>query len=64
MAKRIFVLGSTGPTGLLFVQQALEKGHELTLYLRNEAKIPEDIKSNPKVKVNTISVEDTVLRVL
>jgi putative NADH-flavin reductase len=37
---RIFVLGATGHTGSVFVEQALAAGHELTAYVRSPEKIP------------------------
>ncbi|EXJ77656.1 hypothetical protein A1O3_09885 [Capronia epimyces CBS 606.96] len=58
MSKHIFVLGATGQTGLDFSRLALEQGHSLTLYVRNPAKIPDDIKENSKVTVIQSSLED------
>jgi putative NADH-flavin reductase len=37
---RIFVLGATGHTGSVFVEQALAAGHELTAYVRSPDKLP------------------------
>jgi putative NADH-flavin reductase len=37
---RIFVLGATGRTGAVFVEQALAAGHELTAFVRNPDKLP------------------------
>lgn len=37
---RIFVLGATGHTGSVFVEQALAAGHELTAYVRSPEKLP------------------------
>ena len=36
---KILILGSTGPTGLQLVTQALEKHHEVTALVRNPAKL-------------------------
>ena len=49
--KKILALGATGPTGLLFVAEALAGGHQLTLYVRNPSKLSEEIRSNSNVKV-------------
>ncbi|MYS92298.1 MULTISPECIES: NAD(P)-dependent oxidoreductase [Streptomyces] len=37
---RITVFGSTGPTGLLLIEQALAEGHEVVAYARTPAKLP------------------------
>ena len=37
---KLFVLGATGPTGLQIVQQALAQGHEVTVFVRDPAKLP------------------------
>jgi putative NADH-flavin reductase len=50
---RLFVLGATGATGQLFVEQALAAGHDVTAYVRNPAKI-----SDPRVKTVAGSVDD------
>jgi putative NADH-flavin reductase len=44
---KILVLGATGPSGLQFVQQALEQKHEVTAFVRNPAKLP----SAPNLRV-------------
>ncbi|KAK0260158.1 hypothetical protein LTR35_018024 [Friedmanniomyces endolithicus] len=49
----ILVLGTTGPSGLAFIPEALQAGHELTLYQRNPSKLPQDVKNNPSVNVVT-----------
>ncbi|XP_060073089.1 flavin reductase (NADPH)-like isoform X2 [Ylistrum balloti] len=36
---KIVVLGATGPTGLQLVQEALERGHEVTALVRNPEKL-------------------------
>jgi putative NADH-flavin reductase len=40
MPKRILILGATGGTGRQLVAQALERGHEVTAFVRNPAGIP------------------------
>lgn len=37
---KFLVLGATGTTGTLFVDQALEAGHEVIAYVRDAAKLP------------------------
>jgi len=36
---RIFLLGATGKTGTIFLKMALEKGHEVTAYVRSPEKM-------------------------
>ncbi|KAH7011056.1 hypothetical protein EDB80DRAFT_571256 [Ilyonectria destructans] len=48
-SKKVLILGSTGPTGLLTVRQALEHGHTVTVYARNPSKIPSDISNLPTI---------------
>ncbi|KAE9369725.1 hypothetical protein N431DRAFT_414017 [Stipitochalara longipes BDJ] len=53
MPSHILVLGATGQTGVNFCNLALSPphNHTLTLYVRNPAKVPEDISSNSNVNV-------------
>ena len=51
LAKRIFVLGGTGPMGLLFCEKALEAGHSLVMYARSPEKIPDKIAKDDRVTV-------------
>jgi len=46
---RILILGSTGPTGILLVREALATFDEsaIVLYVRTPEKLPEDLKQNP-----------------
>ena len=48
---RVLILGATGPSGLLLVQEALAAGHTVVLYVRSPQKLPEDITSNTSVTV-------------
>lgn len=47
---KIAVLGATGPSGLQVVQEALERGHEVTAVVRNPEKLAESVKDE-KLKV-------------
>lgn len=47
----ILVLGATGPSGLLLVQEALVAGHTVVVYVRSPQKLPDDVKANPAVTV-------------
>lgn len=37
--KRLFILGATGGTGLALVEQALERGHRVTAFVRSPKKL-------------------------
>ena len=47
----VLVLGGTGPSGLLLIQEALDAGHTVVVYVRSPQKLPDSIKSNPSVTV-------------
>ncbi|KAH7388821.1 hypothetical protein BKA66DRAFT_569133 [Pyrenochaeta sp. MPI-SDFR-AT-0127] len=47
--QHILLLGSTGPTGLLFAEAALKEGYQLTLFVRNPSKLPARITNNSSV---------------
>lgn len=47
---KIAVLGATGPSGIQLVQEALERGHEVTAIVRNPEKMAESVKDE-KLKV-------------
>lgn len=36
---RIFLLGGTGKTGMLFKDMALENGHQVTVFIRSPEKV-------------------------
>ncbi|MFZ4583573.1 MAG: NAD(P)-dependent oxidoreductase [Paludibacter sp.] len=60
---KLTIFGATGRTGQLLVKQALDAGHELTLYVRNAKAITID---NNKIKVvqgdlsNTIKLTEAI----
>jgi nucleoside-diphosphate-sugar epimerase len=52
---RLLILGSTGPTGILLIRQALAdlpSGSTISLFVRNPDKIPSDLASNPSITVH------------
>jgi len=59
MSKHILVLGATGVTGQIFVQEALKAGHQLSLYVRSPAKLPAAISQHANVTVIEGDLEDT-----
>ncbi|KAJ7693680.1 hypothetical protein B0H17DRAFT_1159440 [Mycena rosella] len=58
---RVLVLGSTGPTGILVVREALAvfDGSTIVLYVRTPDKIPEDLRTHPGCIVVQGQLEDT-----
>ncbi|KAJ6098220.1 hypothetical protein N7499_002594 [Penicillium canescens] len=54
----ILVIGATGPSGMEFCKTALRRGHILTLYVRNPAKLPAEITENANVSVVQGTLED------
>ena len=58
---QILLLGGTGPVGILFLRQALERNHTVVVYARSPDKIPLDLREHASVKVIRGSLEDTNL---
>ncbi|QRW22832.1 NAD(P)H-binding family protein [Rhizoctonia solani] len=48
---RLLILGATGEMGIILTRKALEAGHIVTVYVRNPAKLPEDIASHESIIV-------------
>lgn len=73
---KILVLGSTGPCGLLIVQEAIGAQHTIILLVRSPHKLPEWIQTHPSITVvegqltdielidNTIQGVDAVISAL
>ena len=58
---QILLLGGTGPVGILFLRQALERNHTVVVYARSPEKLPLDLLEHPSVKVVKGSLEDANL---
>src|ERR1700689_4364264 len=50
---RFFLLGATGRTGLVFLAQALARGHFVTVFVRNVSKLPVALASHPRLRTFT-----------
>ncbi|KAI0823150.1 NAD-P-binding protein [Trametes gibbosa] len=48
---RLLILGGTGPSGLLIIEQALALDHSLVVYVRSPQKLPGTVTANPAVSV-------------
>lgn len=51
--KKLLIFGGTGASGVHTVNHALSEGHEVIVYARNPDKLPEETRSNPKLKVSS-----------
>ncbi|CAL4198297.1 unnamed protein product [Meganyctiphanes norvegica] len=58
--KKIVIFGSTGNTGLCCVEEALKLDYEITAFLRDPSKLPEELTSKVKVIVGDVLKEDDV----
>jgi nucleoside-diphosphate-sugar epimerase len=58
---KILLLGGTGPVGILFLRQALERNHTVIVYARSPDKIPPDLREHASVKIFKGSLEDADL---
>lgn len=48
---RIAVFGATGRTGQPLLEQALERGHEVVPFVRNETGLPETVRTDDRVSI-------------
>ena len=55
---RIFLLGATGQTGSILLKDALMRGHNVTVYVRNPEKVFLVNKGLNIIKGDLFSVED------
>ncbi|MHA1189950.1 MAG: NAD(P)H-binding protein, partial [Alphaproteobacteria bacterium] len=54
----ILVVGATGMTGRLLVQQLLGRGHRVRVIVRSPDKLPDDVANNPKLTLTRAAVLD------
>jgi putative NADH-flavin reductase len=55
---KLALLGTTGPSGKALVKEALDRGHELTIYTRSPSKVDAEVANNPRVTVIRGSITD------
>jgi putative NADH-flavin reductase len=48
---RIAVFGATGRTGIPLVEQALERGHEVVAFVRDETGLPSPLRTDDRVSI-------------
>ncbi|CUA77495.1 hypothetical protein RSOLAG22IIIB_02510 [Rhizoctonia solani] len=61
---KIFVLGATGPFGIVMCQSALQAGHKLVVYARSPNKLPKGKFSAPLVRFVLVGGQVTDLSTL
>ena len=54
-ARKLLLLGATGPTGQHVVSQALQRGHDVTLLVRDPQRLPDSFR---RLRVHTGSATD------
>lgn len=57
----ILILGSTGPCGLLLIEEALAHNHTVVLLVRSPQKLPESTKTDPSVTILEGQLTDVAL---
>ena len=55
---RIVILGGTGPSGILLVEEALAAKHVIVVYARNPQKLPAHLKKHPDITIIKGELED------
>jgi uncharacterized protein YbjT (DUF2867 family) len=56
---RIVILGGTGPTGILLIEEALAAKHTIVVYARNPQKLPEHLTKHPDITIVKGDLQDT-----
>ena len=54
----ILIVGASGATGKLLVQELLNRGHLVKIIVRSADKLPEPVRDNPNLSILTASVLD------
>lgn len=56
--RSFFLLGATGRTGLPFLEQALARGHAVTVFVRSPTKLPAAVASHPRLRTFTGALDE------
>lgn len=56
--SQVFVLGSTGPAGIVLLRELLSRSHRVVTYARTPSKIPSSLSANPLLTVHAGSMTD------
>ncbi|EZA52406.1 hypothetical protein DMN91_011910 [Ooceraea biroi] len=60
--RRVVIFGATGNTGLCALRSAVEAGLEVRAFVRDEAKVPDDLRSKVELTVGDITNAEEVSR--
>lgn len=55
---RVLILGGTGPTGILLIEEALSAKHLIVVYARNPQKLPAHLGKHPDITIVKGELED------
>ncbi len=55
---KILVVGATGATGRLLVEQLLNRGHHVRAVVRDAAKLPDELRGNKRLSIVEASLLD------
>jgi len=55
---RVVILGGTGPSGILLIEEALAAQHTIVVYVRNPQKLPAHLSKHPDITVIKGELED------
>jgi putative NADH-flavin reductase len=55
---RVVILGSTGPSGILLIEEALSAKHVVVVYARNPQKLPAHLSKHPDITIVKGELED------
>jgi len=56
---RIVILGGTGPTGILLIEEALSAKHTIVVYARSPQKLPAHLSKHPDVTIVKGELQDS-----
>jgi putative NADH-flavin reductase len=56
---RLVILGGTGPTGILLIEEALAAKHVIVVYARNPQKLPAHLNKHPDTTIIKGELEDS-----
>jgi len=59
---RVVILGGTGPSGILLIEEALASKHVVVVYARNPQKLPAHLSEHPDITIVKGELEDPKTR--
>src|SRR5687767_10813248 len=58
--RRVVIFGATGPTGRHVVEMALGRGYDVTVFVRDPAKLPDDTRHVHVINGDVVADADSV----